>query len=316
MRLIIMGTGPFAVPMFAAVLAKGHQVPIVVTRPSRPARGRKQAPPNPMLDAANAAGIEVWAPESINTPESIEQLRSYDADLMVVCDYGQILSRDALGSARLGGINLHGSLLPKYRGAAPVQWAVINGDATTGVTVIHMTPKLDGGPALIQIESPIESHETAETLESRLATIGAPAVLKAIDILEDWNGESEIGELQNPEAVTKAPRLTKNHGAIDWTKCAVDIVNNHRGVQPWPGSFTIWDRGKQPMRLIVSSLEQAALDKQGAPGEVVLADQQELVVACGSGSIRLREVQPAGKRAMTAKEFMRGYELKPGVRFQ
>ena len=110
--------------------------------------------------------------------------------------------------------------------------------------------------------------------------------------------------------------MTKNHGAIDWTKCAVDIVNNHRGVQPWPGSFTIWDRGKQPMRLIVSSLEQAALDKQGAPGEVVLADQQELVVACGSGSIRLREVQPAGKRAMTAKEFMRGYELKPGVRFQ
>ena len=197
-----------------------------------------------------------------------------------------------------------------------MQWAVINGDATTGVTVIHMTPKLDGGPALIQIESPIESHETAETLESRLATIGAPAVLKAIDMLGDWDGESEIGELQNPEAVTKAPRLTKNHGAIDWTKCAVDIVNNHRGVQPWPGSFTIWDRSKQPMRLIVSTLEQAALDKQGAPGEVVLADQQELVVACGSGSIRLREVQPAGKRAMTAEEFMRGYQLKPGVRFQ
>ncbi len=316
MRLIIMGTGPFAVPMFKAVLANGHQVPIVVTRPSRPARGRKQAPPNPMLEAGKTAGIEVWAPESINTPEAIEQLRLYDADLMVVCDYGQILSRDALASTRLGGINLHGSLLPKYRGAAPVQWAVINGDTTTGVTVIHMTPKLDGGPALIQVESTIETHETADTLEARLAVIGAPAVLQAIDMLEQWDGESEIGELQNPEAVTKAPRLTKNHGAIDWTKCAADIVNNHRGVQPWPGSFTIWDRGKQPMRLIVSRLEHAAFDKQGTPGEVVIADQQELVVACGSGGIRLREVQPAGKRTMTAEEFMRGYQLKPGVRFE
>ena len=316
MRLIIMGTGPFAVPMFEAVLAKGHEVPIVVTRPSRPARGRKQAPPNPMLEAGQAAGIEVWAPESINTPEAIEQLRSYDADLMLVCDYGQILSRDALGSVRLGGINLHGSLLPKYRGAAPVQWAVINGDTTTGITVIHMTPKLDGGPALVQVESTIEPHETAEALESRLAVIGAPAVLKAIDMLEQWDGESEIGELQNPEAVTKAPRLTKSHGVIDWTKCAADIVNNHRGVQPWPGSFTIWNRGKQPMRLIVSSLEYAALDKQGSPGEVVIADKQDLVVACGSGGIRLREIQPAGKRVMKVEEFMRGYQLNPGVRFE
>ena len=316
MRLIIMGTGPFAIPMFNAILEDGHEIPIVVTRPARPARGRKQPPSNPMIEAAKAVGVEVWAPESINTSAAIEQLQSYTADLMVVCDYGQILSHDALATTRLGGINLHGSLLPKYRGAAPVQWAVINGDPITGITVIHMTPKLDGGPSLVQIETPIEAEETADTLESRLAALGAPAVLQAIAMLEEWDEKTLIGEMQNPEAVTKAPRLTKSDGTIDWTKDAVDIVNQHRGVQPWPGSFTVWDRGKKPLRLIITELASYETTQTGDRGEVIIAGRDTLVVACGSGHIQLLQVQPAGKRVMTAEEFLRGYQLEPGVCFQ
>ncbi len=316
MRIIIMGTGPFAVPMLKAILAAGHDVLVVVTRPTRPARGRKQPPPNPMRDAAEFAGVEVWAPESINAPESVERLQALEADLMVVCDYGQILSREALATAPLGGINLHGSLLPKYRGAAPVQWAVMNGETTTGITVIHMTPRLDGGPLLVQLETPIEPHETAATLEPRLAQLGAPAVLQAIDMLVDWDGESVLGDLQDPEQVTKAPRLTKKHGAIDWTRSATEIVNIHRGVQPWPGSFTVWDRGQQPLRLIVSDMQVYQTDQLGEPGEVIVSEGETLVVACGQGSIQLLKVQPAGKRLMSAEEFLRGYQLAPGVRFQ
>ena len=316
MRLIVMGTGPFAVPMFESLLAAGHEIPVVVTRPTRPARGRKQPPPNPMQDAALQAGIEVWAPDSINLPESVEKLTALAADLMVVCDYGQILSSEALATSRLGGINLHGSLLPKYRGAAPVQWAVIQGDRTTGITVIHMTPKLDGGPSLIQIETAIEAHETAETLEARLSILGAPAVLEAIELLANWDGVSPLGELQDSAEVPKAPRLTKQHGAIDWSTAAVEIVNRHRGVQPWPGSYTLWDRGKQPLRLLVADLQLSERTETGQPGEVIIAEREELVVACGTGAIQLTQVQPAGKRMMTAEEFLRGYQLQPGIRFQ
>ena len=316
MRLIVMGTGPFAVPMFEAVLAAGHDVPVVVTRPIRPARGRKQPPPNPMREAAEHLGMDVWAPDSINDSEMIQQLVEVGADLMLVCDYGQILRRDALATTRLGGINLHGSLLPKYRGAAPVQWAVINGDSHSGVTVIHMTPKLDGGPTLVQVHTPIEAHETAETLEVRLSHLGVPAVLEAIELLASWDGESILGTIQDLQEVTQAPRLTKQHGAICWSDNAQDVINRHRGVQPWPGSFTLWDRGKQPLRLLVKEMMLADQPYSGEPGEVLAAEDERLIVACGDGCVALHQIQPAGKRLLTAGEFLRGYQIQSGIRFQ
>ena len=316
MRLIVMGTGPFAVPMFEAILAAGHDVPVVVTRPSRPARGRKKPPPNPMREAAEPLGMDIWAPDSINDPEVVQQLGEVGADLMVVCDYGQILSRDTLATTRLGGINLHGSLLPKYRGAAPVQWAVINGDSHSGVTVIHMTPKLDGGPTLVQVDTPIEAHETAETLEVRLSQLGVPAVLEAIELLASWDGKSTLGAIQDSQEVTKAPRLTKQHGAICWSDSALDVINRHRGVQPWPGSFTLWDRGKQPLRLLVKEMVLAEQHDSGEPGEVIAAEDERLIVACGDGCVAFHQIQPAGKRLLTAGEFLRGYQIQPGIRFQ
>ena len=316
MRLIVMGTGPFAVPMFEAILAAGHDVPVVVTRPTRPTRGRKKPPPNPMREAAEPLGMDIWAPDSINDPEVVQQLGEVGADLMVVCDYGQILSRDTLATTRLGGINLHGSLLPKYRGAAPVQWAIINGDSHSGVTVIHMTPKLDGGPTLVQVDTPIEAHETAETLEVRLSQLGVPAVLEAIELLASWNGKSTLGAIQDSQEVTKAPRLTKQHGAICWSDSALDVINRHRGVQPWPGSFTLWDRGKQPLRLLVKEMVLAEQHDSGEPGEVIAAEDERLIVACGDGCVAFHQIQPAGKRLLTAGEFLRGYQIQPGIRFQ
>ena len=316
MRLIVMGTGPFAVPMFEAILAAGHDVPVVVTRPTRPARGRKKLPPNPMREVAEPLGMDIWAPDSINDPEVVQQLGEVGADLMVVCDYGQILSRDTLATTRLGGINLHGSLLPKYRGAAPVQWAVINGDSHSGVTVIHMTPKLDGGPTLVQVDTPIEAHETAETLEVRLSQLGVPAVLEAIELLASWDGKSTLGAIQDSQEVTKAPRLTKQHGAICWSDSALDVINRHRGVQPWPGSFTLWDRGKQPLRLLVKEMVLAEQHDSGEPGEVIAAEDERLIVACGDGCVAFHQIQPAGKRLLTAGEFLRGYQIQPGIRFQ
>ena len=302
--------------MFEAILAAGHDVPVVVTRPTRPARGRKKLPPNPMREVAEPLGMDIWAPDSINDPEVVQQLGEVGADLMVVCDYGQILSRDTLATTRLGGINLHGSLLPKYRGAAPVQWAVINGDSHSGVTVIHMTPKLDGGPTLVQVDTPIEAHETAETLEVRLSQLGVPAVLEAIELLASWDGKSTLGAIQDSQEVTKAPRLTKQHGAICWSDSALDVINRHRGVQPWPGSFTLWDRGKQPLRLLVKEMVLAEQHDSGEPGEVIAAEDERLIVACGDGCVAFHQIQPAGKRLLTAGEFLRGYQIQPGIRFQ
>ena len=171
-RIVMMGTGPFAVPMFEAILKSPHRVLALVTRPDRPSHRRDKSPVNPMRETARGHGLEVFEPESINSAEAQKWLREQQADLFVVCDYGQILSRETLSLARLGGINLHASLLPKYRGAAPINWAIYHGEQESGVTVIHMTPKLDAGPALVQQSTPIGANETAPELELRLGGAG------------------------------------------------------------------------------------------------------------------------------------------------
>ena len=172
MRLVMMGTGPFAVPTFRALLASPHEMLGLVTRPDKPAHRREKSPANPMREVALQHRLKVFEPESINSPEAQAWLGELAADLFVVCDYGQILSRDILSLARLGGINLHASLLPKYRGAAPINWAIYHGETETGVTVIHMTPQLDAGPCLVQHRTPIGPDETAPDLETRLAELG------------------------------------------------------------------------------------------------------------------------------------------------
>lgn len=321
MRLIMFGTGPFAVPSFEALIQSPHEILALFTRPITDSGKRRKTAENPTRDVAESAGLPVFDPMNVNDHESVEQLLKLDADLFVVCDYGQILSRDCLASSKLGGINLHGSLLPKYRGAAPINWAIFQGDPVTGITIIHMTSKLDGGPCLIKAETEIGSQETAEQIEPRLAKLGVTPVLRSIDVLENWDGKSPIGQIQDPALATRAPRLKKSDGKINWSRSAVEIVNQIRAFQPWPGTFTSWDNEKlkQPLRIIIH--RATALPEQSgvstvAPGSIVVSDGQALVIQTGSGQISIDTVQPAGKRLMPIGDFLRGRAPAIGDVFQ
>jgi methionyl-tRNA formyltransferase len=315
MNIILMGTGPFAVPMAKAIYASSHTVPLLVTRPQRVLHGKTQAEANPMRELATSQGTPIFDPESINTDEARRELARHAPDLFVVCDYGQILRTETLAVARLGGINLHGSLLPKYRGAAPINWAVYNGDAETGVTVIHMTPRIDAGPAIAIARLPIGHDDTAVTLEPKLAELGAPLVMQAINAI---TGGSVHPALQDVNQATKAPRLKKENGAVDWNRSAEQIRNQVRAFVPWPKTFTYWHRSQgEPMRLILDQVTvDAAIGPAGAvPGVVVEAAGDQLLVATGDHLLKVDALQPAGKRILTAAEFLRGNPAHAGDRF-
>ena len=264
--------------------------------------------------AARELGIDVWQPETINAEEACTALRGLAADLLVVCDYGEILKPPALAATRLGGINLHGSLLPKYRGAAPVQWAVLNGDAETGNTVIQMTPGLDAGPCLGVDRVAIDPDETAGELEQRLSERGAALVLRVVDELE---AGTAMPQPQDKSAASKAPRLEKEDGLIDWTQSAAAIKNKVRALDPWPRAYTHWRcAASEPLRLIVHRVQAvASLPDGAAPGTVVEAGPR-LVVATGDGAIEFVQLQPSGKRAMTSAEFLRGYQMPVGAQLK
>ncbi len=323
LRLVMMGTGPFAVPTFEALLRSPHQVVCLITRPPVAAKGRGGEPSNPMRAVAEAHGLPVFAPLDVNTPDACATLASAQPDLLVVCDYGQILKPNTLATARLGGINLHGSLLPKYRGAAPINWAVWRGERETGVTVIHMTPLLDGGPILATRSTPIRPLETTAELEPRLAQMGVEPVMESLECLVAWDGSSPLGQPQDPALASKAPRLKKSDGLIPWQQTARQIQNQIRALQPWPGSYTFWARGTgEPLRLVIAQVQvlladPASDDNQPVrePGTIVAAAGQQLLVATGSGLVAIERLQPAGKRLMDAAEFLRGYGLRPGDRF-
>ena len=306
MRIVVMGTGPFAVPSMRALHASTHEV---LCAASRPPRGRR-AKPAPVTVAAEELGIETWLPETVNCDEAREKLAAYKADLLVVCDYGEILRPATLASSRLGGINLHGSLLPKYRGAAPVQWAVLNGDAETGNTVIQMTPGLDAGPALGVQRIAIDPDETSGELEDRMAALGADLVLEIVEQLADGTTNPIT---QDKSQATKAPRLTKEMGQINWSRSAHEIKNQVRALQPWPRAFTSWQRAEgEALRLIVHRVRTTTAATV-TPG-LVASIEEGLAVATGDGLIYLEEVQPAGKRAMPIADFLRGNSIQVGDR--
>jgi methionyl-tRNA formyltransferase len=314
MRVIMIGTGGFALPSFRLLLNSRQEVEALVTKPPRPVHGRQKPPVNPMLDVARANGITVVTPDSINSDEAASVLRQLSPDLLVVCDYGQILADRILDIARLGGINLHGSLLPKYRGAAPINWALYHGEEETGITVIHMTRRLDSGPCLVRRSTPIGANETAPELELRLAELGAAAVLDAILMLESWDGTSPIGDPQDPKCATTARRLTKADGRIDWKRSAQQICNQVRAMKPWPGTYTNWHRSTgDEHRLIVERVE-VDTDHEAAPGRVIAADRNGILVGTGQHAIRILAIKPEGRRTMTADEFLRGHAMAPGDR--
>jgi methionyl-tRNA formyltransferase len=317
MRLVLMGTGPFAVPAYQSLLESDHDVAAIFTRPVPAGTSRRKFAENPVLDLAVGAGVPRFAPEDINLPCVHEDLRRLAPELLVVCDFGQILSADTLSIAPLGGINLHGSLLPKYRGAAPINWALWAGETETGVTVIHMTPGLDAGPCLTSARTTIGPREDAVQLEPRLAQLGIRPVHEAIAMLAQWDRCEPLGEMQDPASVSKARRLKKSDGRVDWTRSARHIFNQVRALKPWPTTYTVWNSGKRSVRLILNGVavasESTVDDVQ--PGTVVQCDKRHLVVATGAGLLGLEEVQPAGKRAMEIAEFLRGHRIAEGDRF-
>ena len=320
MRIVLMGTGPFAVPSFEALLDSEHEIVALITRPLVEGRKASKQPPNPSRELGMQRGMPIHDPKSINDTESIDLLKQLDADLFVVCDYGQILSNEALTTARLGGINLHGSLLPRYRGAAPINWAIYNGEKKTGVTVIHMTPRLDGGPCLDKTIVEIGPDETTPELEERLSRLGPEIVLHSVALLEKWDGESDIGERQDPKLTTKAPRLSKQDGAVDWTRTATQIRDQIRAFKPWPGTYAFLQReNAEPLRLILdaATVEDSPADSGDAdvePGTIIESTKESLGIRCHESTLYLNRVQPAGKKVLEIEEFLRGYSPNVGDR--
>lgn len=314
MRLVMMGTGPFGAPTFRSLFDTHHRVVSLVTGPLKREGDKGPAVISPIRDIANEFQIPIFDPEDVNDEESRQQIALFGADLLVVCDYGHILSSKTLATARLGGINLHASLLPKYRGAAPINWAIYHGEAETGVSVIHMTPQLDAGPIIAQGRMPIEPEETAADVEKRLADVGAWLVRRAIDSLEAGTLEALP---QNPALASKAPRLKKTDGLIDWTRSAEAIRNHVRAMEPWPKTYSFWHRPKgQPLRLLIGPVTVVeGLAADAPPGTVLEAARDRLVIATGDGAAVLQTVQPAGKKPLTIAEFLRGYHVQPGERF-
>jgi methionyl-tRNA formyltransferase len=330
MRLVFMGTGPFAVPSFQAIAGSGkHEILSVWVRPQASPASGKPPESHPVERWAKAAGWMVEQPQSVNSEEAIARLHLLQPDLLVVCDYGQILSTAALATARLGGINLHGSLLPRHRGAAPVAWAVLQGDPQVGISVIHMTPRLDGGPVLVMRSTPMGSSEDAGQLESRLAMLGVDATLEAIAMLESKQQDAK-GQLQDQQLATRARRLTKADAAIDWSFSADKIDRLIRGLQPWPGAYGILESGGKELRLQIrraaprASLPDAVQgeDDQGSkvPGQWVFGwtsgkSPSRAWVCCGSGWLEMLDVQPAGKNVLSIDAFLRGYYRNAPMHF-
>jgi methionyl-tRNA formyltransferase len=306
MRLIFMGTPAAAVPTLQRCLADGHTVVDVWSQPDRPAgRGGKLAVP-PVKQFALEHDLPVFQPLKLKIPESLDRFRSHQADAAVVVAYGRILPLDYLQAPAQGCINVHFSLLPKYRGAAPVNWAIVNGESETGVTTMRMDQGLDTGDILLQSSTAIGPDETAPELMARLAEKGAELLSETLAGLDQL-----VPQVQDHDLSTLAPILKREDGLIDWSMDAARIEQLIRGFQPWPGAFT----QLSGQRLVIWRAEVAnLLDKPGTPGELVHAHGGELIVACGSHTaLQLIEVQPEGKRRLTARDFLNGARLTAGT---
>ncbi|MGI6295961.1 MAG: methionyl-tRNA formyltransferase [Armatimonadota bacterium] len=306
MRIIFTGTSEFAVPALEALIASPHEVVAVITQPDRPkGRGREMQMP-PVKVIAQAHSIPILQPEKMRQPESIAEIKSFSPiDVMVVAAYGQIVPQELLDWPSIGCVNIHGSILPKYRGAAPVQYALISGEKQTGITTMFMDAGLDTGDILLQSTLDIDPDENAGQLGERLALMGADLLLRTLRGLE----ENTIASTpQNDDLATKAPSLKRDAGSIDWSRPAQDIVNLIRGCTPRPGAFSKL-AGSQ-----VKVWKAAVSNLTGEPGLILAADNNGIEVAAGDGSVRLIEVQPESRKKMPAADFARG-GIKPGDRF-
>ena len=309
MKVIFMGTPDFAVGTLEAIIEAGHEVVLVVTQPDKP-RGRSGALQfTPVKECAVAHGIEVFQPTKIRLEENVEYLRKYEADIAVVAAFGQILPQSILDMPKYGCINVHASLSPKYRGAAPIQWAVINGDAVTGVTIQQMDIGVDTGDIIAIREVPISEEETGGGLFDKLAIVGAELCVEAMTAIE--NGTATRTP-QNHEEATHVSMISKEFGNIDWNKSANEIEHLIRGLNPWPSAYTKLD-GKS-FKIWRAKVVPETSDK--AAGTIIKVEKNGLVVQTGDGALSLLEVQLEGKKRMEIDAFLRGYSVSEGVVFE
>lgn len=309
MRVIFMGTPDFAVPSLEALLTK-HEVVLVVTQPDKPKGRGKKMVPTPVKAFALEHGIPVLQPEKVKEPEFVEQLRSYEPDLIAVTAFGQILSEPILEMPKYGCINVHGSLLPKYRGAAPMQWSIIDGEKVTGITTMYMAKGLDSGDMLLKAEVEITDEDTFATIHDKMAVTGANLLLDTLDQLEAGTLERIP---QDHDAATYAPMITKETGHIDWSKNRQDIINLIRGLNPVPAAYTIYE--EEVLKIFGAVISDVQAD-DAANGEIVAVVKKGFVVKCGDGCLLITEVQARGGKRMMTDAYLRGHAMKEGILLQ
>ena len=318
MNIVFMGTPDFAVAALKAIIGAGHRVVAVVTQPDKPKGRGKEVQMTPVKECAIAHGIPVFQPVKVKDAEAVEILRGYEADVFVVAAFGQILSEEILTMPKYGCVNIHASLLPKYRGSAPIQWAIINGEKTTGVTIMQMDKGIDTGDMLMKTEVEIAPEETGDSLHDKLAQAGARLIVEALPRIE----KGDITPVkQNDEESCYARMLQKSMGRIDWRQGAENLDRLTRGLISWPGAFTVY-RGKTlkiweeeavaPEELQNKDVLAHTGDEGIEPGTVVRVEKDAFYVQTGEGVLKILSVQPEGKKRMAVKDFLLGYQIKAG----
>jgi len=311
-RIVFLGSGDFGVPTLLALLQTEHDVCLVVSQPDRPAGRKKVLTPAPIAREARRAGLPLFQPEFLKESGAQDRIAQAGPDVLVVVDYGQILRPPVLEIPRLGCINVHGSLLPRHRGASPIQAAILAGDEHSGVTIMQMDEGLDSGPVLAATSTQLDPRENAGELHERLAKLAPKLLLSVLADLQAGRGQAYA---QDSTRVTTCGLITKQHGRLRWEDPARDLDRRVRAMTPWPGAFGLLDLPRGELRLIIEQAE--ALDQPtGAAGRVLEAGGERLVVAAGQGSLRLLQVRPAGRRSLTIAPFLRGYPVEVGVGMQ
>lgn len=309
-KVVFFGTSQFAVSMLKRFTQSGNSVVSVVTQPDKKSGRRLKVIASPVKEEAQRLGLSVYQPEDLNDAAFLNKLKSFEADFFVVVAFGSILSKDVLGIPKFCSLNVHPSLLPKYRGAAPINWAVINGEKKTGVTVIKMNEKMDAGDIVTQKEINIGPLDTNETLNSKLEDVGGELLVETIKLIA--KGKAHFVK-QNEKDVSFAPKLTKEDGRIDWSLDTEAIINRIRGLKSWPGTYTI--HRKHTLKIVSAEPKADVGFAKFSPGEVIKASEREgLIIRTGNGAISITGLQLEGKKAMPYDAFLRGYKLDVSVR--
>ncbi|MDQ6420830.1 methionyl-tRNA formyltransferase [Paenibacillus sp. LHD-117] len=314
MRIVFMGTPDFAVPSLRLLAESGFEIAAVVTQPDRPKGRKKTLTPPPVKEAALSLGLPVLQPERMRSPEAVESIRELGPELIVTAAYGQILPKAVLDIPRLGCINVHGSLLPKYRGGAPIQRSIMNGERSTGVTIMYMAEGLDTGDMISVVELPIGDDDTSGTMFEKLSAAGAKLLGETLPSIVDGTAKAVP---QNDDEATYAPNLTRDDERMDWSRSARELFNQVRGLSPMAGAFTFLSGEVFKVRACepVAGKTEAANAASVRPGTVIDAGTNGILVQAGAGRLLLTEIQPAGKRAMSAAEWLKGARLEPGTVF-